>query len=77
VLTWFPDETRGAMIEKAGMSCESVSIDALLQDLFFMIEPLVSNAGLSITQHGASGLDIDANPVRIKQVIPQSPVECD
>ena len=55
--------------DSSGMSCESVSIDAMLQDLLAMIEPLVSNAGLNVSLHGPSGLDIQANPVRIKQVM--------
>ena len=55
--------------DSARMSCESISIDALLQDLRAMIEPLASNAGLRVTLVGTSGLDIHANPVRIKQVM--------
>ena len=53
----------------ARLSCESVSIDALLHDLHAMIEPLLSDAGLRVTLVGTSGLDIRANPVRIKQVM--------
>ncbi|MGK5081579.1 sensor histidine kinase, partial [Janthinobacterium sp. HLX7-2] len=55
--------------ESASLSCEPVSIDALLQDLLAMIKPLVANAGLRMNLANANGLDILANPVRIKQVM--------
>lgn len=55
--------------DSAGKLCEPVSIDALLQDLLAMIEPLVSDAGLHVNLAGANGLGIHANPVRIKQVM--------
>ena len=55
--------------DSAGMLCEPVSIDALLEDLRAMIEPLVANAGLRVTLVGTNGLGIHANPVRIKQVM--------
>lgn len=53
----------------AGLACESVSIDALLHDLRAMIEPLVIKSDLRVTLVGTSGLAIQANPVRIKQVM--------
>jgi PAS domain S-box-containing protein len=55
--------------DSAGLSCEPVSLDALLDDLRAMIEPLVSKAGLRVELVGTAGLDIHANPVRIKQVM--------
>ncbi|PWF43625.1 ATP-binding protein [Massilia glaciei] len=55
--------------DSAGLACESVSIDALLDDLRAMIEPLLSKSGLCVTLVGTTGLDIRANPVRIKQVM--------
>lgn len=55
--------------DSAGLSCEPVSIDALLHDLRAMIEPLVANAGLHVNLAGENGLGIHANPVRIKQAM--------
>lgn len=55
--------------DSAGLSCEPVSIDSLLQDLRAMIEPLVFDAGLHVNLADANGLSIYANPVRIKQVM--------
>jgi len=55
--------------DSAGLSCEPVSIDALLHDVHAMIAPLVSDAGLRVTLVGTTGLAIHANPVRIKQVM--------
>lgn len=53
----------------AGLSCEEVSIEALMHDLCAMIEPLVVDAGLQVNLAGTNGLGIYANPVRIKQVM--------
>ena len=55
--------------DSAGMSCEPVSIDALLQDVCAMIEPLLSKTSLRVTLEGKDGLKVHANPVRIKQVM--------
>ena len=55
--------------ESAGLSCEPISLDALLHDVRAMVEPLVVNAGLRVCLTGTSGLDIRANRLRIKQVM--------
>lgn len=55
--------------ESASLSCEPISMEALLQDLRAMIAPMVTNAGLRVNLASANGLDILANPVRIKQVM--------
>lgn len=55
--------------DSAGLSCEPVCVDALLHDLRAMLEPLLSNAGLRMRLIGTSGLEVHANPVRIKQVM--------
>ncbi|GEM_PF-5637899 len=55
--------------QSANLAVEPVAVDRLLQDLCEMIEPLVAAAGLHISLTGTSGLSINANPVRIKQVM--------
>lgn len=55
--------------DAAGLSCEPVVIDTLLQELCEMIAPLVSDAGLQVNIASTNGLGIHGNPVRIKQVM--------
>lgn len=55
--------------DSAGLRCEPVCIDTLLHDLRAMIAPMALEAGLQVKLTRSNGIEIHANPRRIKQVL--------
>lgn len=51
------------------MTCERMSIDMVLSEVVSMLDPLFLKAGIRVELPLASGLEVEVNPMRIRQVL--------